>query len=149
MRILITGGDGEFCKHLVEQGKEHSYLTPSKEEADIRHYWKLDRYFYQHQNDFDYVIHAAGLSSPMYRHDINPRDSIEKNIIVFEIEVKNIAITKGPAVLRNAFINSVMEFPQVKYLKPTTSKIKFLDAVTSRPAVIPMPLKHNIINRIG
>ena len=50
MRILITGGDGEFCKHLVEQGKEHSYLTPSKEEADIRHYWKLDRYFYTHQS---------------------------------------------------------------------------------------------------
>ena len=36
MRILITGGDGEFCKHLVEQGKKHSFLTPTKKEADTK-----------------------------------------------------------------------------------------------------------------
>ena len=81
MRILITGGDGEFCKHLVEQGKEHSFLTPSKEEADIRHYWKLDRYFYQHQNDFDYVIHAGAITRPMVIHEDNPSLSIQTNIV--------------------------------------------------------------------
>ena len=81
MRILITGGNGEFCKHLVEQGKEHLFLTPSKEEADIRHYWKLDRYFYQHQNDFDYVIHAGAITRPMVIHEDNPSLSIQTNIV--------------------------------------------------------------------
>ena len=81
MRILITGGNGEFCKHLVEQGKEHLFLTPSKEAADIRHYWKLDRYFYQHQNDFDYVIHAGAITRPMVIHEDNPSLSIQTNIV--------------------------------------------------------------------
>ena len=35
MKILVTGGNGEFCKHLVEQGKDFSFLTPTKKEADI------------------------------------------------------------------------------------------------------------------
>ena len=61
-KILVTGGNGEFCKHLVEQGKDFSFLTPTKKEADIRHFWQLDRYFYQYQNDFDIVIHAAAVS---------------------------------------------------------------------------------------
>ena len=81
MRILITGGNGEFCKHLVEQGKEHSFLTPTKEEADISHYWQLDRYFYTHQFEFDIVIHAAAITRPMVIHEDNPSLSIQTNIV--------------------------------------------------------------------
>ena len=82
MRILITGGDGEFCKHLVEYGKyEHSFLTPTKKQADIRDYWKLDRYFYQFQNDFDCVIHAGAITRPMVIHEDNPSISIQTNIV--------------------------------------------------------------------
>ena len=82
MRILITGGDGEFCKHLVEYGKyEHSFLTPTKKQADIRDYWKLDRYFYQFQNDFDCVIHAGAITRPMVIHEDNPSLSIQTNIV--------------------------------------------------------------------
>ena len=80
-KILITGGDGEFCKHLVEQGKDFSFLTPSKKEADIRHFWQLDRYFYQHQNDFDIVIHAGAITRPMVIHEDDPKLSIKTNII--------------------------------------------------------------------
>ena len=81
MRILITGGDGEFCKHLVEEGKDCTFLTPTKKEADIRHYWNLDSYFYLHQNEFDYVIHAAAITRPMVIHEDNPTLSIKTNII--------------------------------------------------------------------
>ena len=81
MKILVTGGNGEFCKYLVEQGKEHSFLTPTKEEADIRHYWNLDRYFYSHQKEFDYVIHAAAITRPMVIHEDHPKLSIHTNII--------------------------------------------------------------------
>ena len=81
MKILVTGGNGDFCKHLVEQGKEHSFLTPTKKEADVRHYWQLDRYFYQHQNDFDIVIHAGAITRPMVIHEDDPKLSIKTNII--------------------------------------------------------------------
>ena len=81
MRILITGGDGEFCKHLVEQGKKHSFLTPTKKEADISDYCQLDRYFYEHQSKFDIVIHAAAITRPMVIHEDNPTLSIKTNII--------------------------------------------------------------------
>jgi dTDP-4-dehydrorhamnose reductase len=81
LKILITGGDGEFCKHLVEEGKDYTFLTPTKEEADIRHYWNLDSYFYAHQKEFDYVIHAAAITRPMVIHEDNPKLSIETNIV--------------------------------------------------------------------
>ena len=81
MRVLITGGNGEFCKHLVEQGKDFTFLTPTKNEADIRSYWNLDSYFYLHQNEFDYVIHAAAITRPMVIHEDNPPLSIQTNII--------------------------------------------------------------------
>ncbi len=81
MKILITGGNGEFCKHLVEQDKDCTFLTPTKEEADIRNYWRLDEYFYSHQNEFDYVIHAGAITRPMVIHEDNPPLSIQTNII--------------------------------------------------------------------
>ena len=81
MKILVTGGNGEFCKHLVEQGKEHSFLTPIKSELDVRSYWGIDQYFYRYHTNFDYVIHAGAITRPMVIHEDNPRLSIHTNII--------------------------------------------------------------------
>ena len=81
MKILVTGGNGEFCKHLVEQGKEHSFLTPAKSELDVRSYWGIDQYFYRYHTDFDYVIHAGAITRPMVIHEDNPTLSIKTNIV--------------------------------------------------------------------
>lgn len=82
MKILVTGGDGDFCKHLVKYGKKnHSFLTPTKKQADVRDYWKLDSYFYEYQNDFDSVVHAGAITRPMVAHENNPSLSIQTNII--------------------------------------------------------------------
>ena len=81
MKILITGGNGDFCKHLVKEGKDSTFLTPTKKEADIRDYWRLDEYFYTHQKEFDYVIHAGAITRPMVIHEDNPSLSIQTNII--------------------------------------------------------------------
>ena len=81
MKILVTGGNGEFCKHLVEQGKEHQILNPNKSELDVRSYWGSDRYFYTNNSEFDYVIHAGAITRPMVIHEDNPRLSIKTNII--------------------------------------------------------------------
>jgi dTDP-4-dehydrorhamnose reductase len=80
-KILITGGNGEFCKHLVELGKEHSFFTPVKSELDVRSYWGIDQYFYRYHTNFDYVIHAGAITRPMVIHEDNPRLSIHTNII--------------------------------------------------------------------
>ena len=81
MNILVTGGNGEFCRHLVEQGKEHSFLTPVKSELDVRSYWGIDQYFYRYNTNFDYVIHAGAITRPMVIHEDNPKLSIKTNII--------------------------------------------------------------------
>ena len=85
MKILVTGGNGEFCKHLVEQGKEHSFLTPLKQSMypglDVRDYWNVDWYFKQKQDEFDYVIHAGAITRPMVIHEDNPTLSIKTNIV--------------------------------------------------------------------
>ena len=81
MKILVTGGNGEFCKHLVEQGKEHQILNPNKSELDVRSYWGSDRYFYTNNSEFDYVIHAGAITRPMVIHEDNPTLSIKTNIV--------------------------------------------------------------------
>jgi dTDP-4-dehydrorhamnose reductase len=91
-KILVTGGNGEFCKHLVEQGKDHSFLTPPKDSVlqqpfprlcglDVRDYNNVDWYFNQKQNEFDYVIHAGAITRPMVIHEDNPTLSIKTNIV--------------------------------------------------------------------
>ena len=48
---------------------------------DVRDYWSLDSYFYQHQFKFDYVIHAGAITRPMVIHEDNPTLSIKTNIV--------------------------------------------------------------------
>lgn len=99
MKILVTGGNGEFCKHLVKNGKEHSFITPSKETMqppyiindrgieyvhsglDVRDFNNVDEYFKQNKNRFDCVIHAGAITRPMVIHEDNPTLSIETNIV--------------------------------------------------------------------
>ena len=66
---------------MVQQGKDCEFLTPTKKEADVKDYWNLDSYFYAHQKEFDYVIHAAAITRPMVLHEDNPPLSIKTNIV--------------------------------------------------------------------
>ena len=81
MKILVTGGQGEFAKQLVKHNSEHEILNPSKSELDVRSYRELDRYFYINNSEFDYVIHAGAITRPMVIHEDNPTLSIKTNII--------------------------------------------------------------------
>ena len=83
-KILITGGAGRFAQHiksLCESDENYKLLLPTKQDMDFRDLENCKRYFEEHKNDFDYVIHSGGLSSPMVRHKKYPTDSIQKNII--------------------------------------------------------------------
>ena len=81
MKILVTGGQGEFAKQLVKHNSEHQILNPTKSELDVRSYWDSDAYFYRYQKSFDYVIHAGAITRPMVIHEDNPTLSIKTNII--------------------------------------------------------------------
>ena len=82
-RILVTGGAGRFATNIKKYSKElgYSVLAPDRKQMNVINFWDCEKYFYANQFDFDYVIHAAGLSSPMRRHEENPTESIQKNII--------------------------------------------------------------------
>ena len=83
-KILITGGAGRFAQHIkkiCEGDENYKLLLPTKQDMDFRDLEYCKRYFEEHKNDFDYVIHSGGLSSPMVRHKKYPTDSIQKNII--------------------------------------------------------------------
>ena len=83
-KILITGGAGRFAHHIkkiCEGDENYKLLLPTKQDMDFRDLENCKRYFEEHKNDFDYVIHSGGLSSPMVRHKKYPTDSIQKNII--------------------------------------------------------------------
>ena len=82
-KILITGGKGNFATNLSHfaQKMNYSVLNPSKNEMDIRDYSNIDNYFNRFHPNFDYVIHAAALTTPMAQHKKEIKLSIETNII--------------------------------------------------------------------
>ena len=83
-KILITGGAGRFANHIKDickGNKNYKLLLPIKSEMDFRSLDNCEKYFEEHKNDFDYVIHSGGLSSPMIRHKKYPTLSIQTNII--------------------------------------------------------------------
>ena len=80
-KILVTGGEGEFAKQLVKHNPDCQILPPSKSECDVTSFWYMDRYFYNYQKDYDYVIHAGAITRPMVIHEEKPTLSIKTNII--------------------------------------------------------------------
>ena len=56
LKKLVTGGQGEFAKQLVKHNPDCQILTPSKSECDVTSFWYMDRYFYNYQKDYDYVL---------------------------------------------------------------------------------------------
>ena len=82
-KILITGGKGNFATKISHfaQKMNYSVLNPYKNEMDIRDYSNIDNYFNRFHPNFDYVIHAAALTTPMAQHKKEIKLSIETNII--------------------------------------------------------------------
>ena len=77
--ILVTGGDGRFCKILKKKNKIlNLYFTPKKEcnILDINSIEKVIK-----KVNPKIIIHCAGLSRPMKVHDKNISKSIDLNII--------------------------------------------------------------------
>jgi len=79
MRILITGGNGRFCKELKKFFFGRNIYYQSKKEFDILDYKKIISKLKKLK--INTLIHTAALSRPMILHDKDINKSIEKNII--------------------------------------------------------------------
>ena len=78
-RILITGSEGRFAKILKKKffGKNIFYMD--KKQLNILNYRQINKNIKKYK--IDILIHLAGLSRPMIRHEKNISDSINGNII--------------------------------------------------------------------
>ena len=77
--ILVTGGNGRFCKILKEKNKNLRLYCASKTECNILNIKSIDRIVKKLQPKI--IFHCAGLSRPMDIHEKNIIKSIDLNII--------------------------------------------------------------------
>tara|TARA_S200000501_G_C20651076_1_gene667498 strand:- start:39 stop:746 length:708 start_codon:yes stop_codon:yes gene_type:complete len=77
--ILVTGGNGRFCKILKEKNKNLRLYFANKKECNILDIKSIDRIVKKLKPKI--IFHCAGLSRPMDIHEKNILKSIDLNII--------------------------------------------------------------------
>ena len=77
--ILVTGGDGRFCKILKKKNKILNLYFTTKKECNILDINSIEKVIKKVNPKI--IIHCAGLSRPMKVHDKNISKSIDLNII--------------------------------------------------------------------
>lgn len=78
-RILITGSGGRFANILKKRFFGKNIFYKSKKQLNILNYQEINRNIKKHK--IGILIHLAGLSRPMIRHEKNISASINNNII--------------------------------------------------------------------
>jgi len=77
--ILVTGGDGNFCKILKKTKNNLSFYFASKKECNILDIKSLEKIVKKIKPKT--ILHCAALSRPMRIHEKNIKKSIDINII--------------------------------------------------------------------
>jgi|TARA_B100001093_G_scaffold347130_1_gene331708 dTDP-4-dehydrorhamnose reductase len=77
--ILVTGGEGRFCKKLEKSETQLKFYFANKKECNILNYKSLQKIVRKIKPDI--IMHCAGLSRPMSLHETNIEKSIDLNII--------------------------------------------------------------------
>ena len=77
--ILVTGGEGRFCKKLEKSETQLKFYFANKKECNILNYKSLQKVVRKIKPDI--IMHCAGLSRPMSLHETNIEKSIDLNII--------------------------------------------------------------------
>ena len=80
MKILVTGGNGMVGRNILEHPKanQHTLLSPSSAELNLRDYNAVDAYLKKHQPDF--IIHSAGLVGGIQANMARPVDFLVFNL---------------------------------------------------------------------
>ena len=77
--ILVTGGEGRFCKKLKESKTNLNFYFATKKECNILNPNSLEKIIKKIKPKI--IMHCAGLSRPMHVHQKNITKSIDLNII--------------------------------------------------------------------
>ena len=77
--ILVTGGDGRFCRILKKSRINLNFYFASKKECNILNLKSLEKVIKKIKPSI--IMHCAGLSRPMHIHEKNIKKSIDLNII--------------------------------------------------------------------
>ena len=77
--ILVTGGEGRFCKKLKKTKTKLNFYFATKKECNILNPNSLEKIIKKIKPSM--IMHCAGLSRPMNIHEKNIKKSIDLNII--------------------------------------------------------------------
>src|ERR1035438_1879915 len=77
--ILISGGNGTLGREILRINTDFKIDAPSRGEMDIEHLEQIENNIKRSKPDI--FLHCAGLTRPMIKHDQNPHQSIQLNII--------------------------------------------------------------------
>ena len=78
-KILITGSSSRFFRYLKNELESYQIDYPNKKKFDILKFNRMNNYV--NKKNFTHLIHIAGLSRPMSKHDNDINKSIDLNII--------------------------------------------------------------------
>jgi len=78
-KIVVTGGTGRFAKSLKKTKNKYNFIYPSKKALDITNPSSVFKFLKKTKPRA--VLHLAGLSRPMNKHEKNISHSINLNII--------------------------------------------------------------------
>ena len=106
--ILISGGNGEFAKALIQANKRYKIFAPAKNEMNILSQSSISNYI--SKKKIDYFIHAAAFTTPMKQHRIQMKKSIETNII----GSANVAISCMKKGVKLVYISTNFVYPGKK-----------------------------------
>ena len=78
-KIVVTGGSGRFAKSLKKTKSKYNFIYPSKKTLNITNINSILKFLKKTKPNA--VLHLAGLSRPMNKHENNIVHSINLNII--------------------------------------------------------------------
>ena len=78
-KIVVTGGSGRFAQSLKKIKSKYNFIYPSKKKLNIINENSI--YNFLKSNRPESVLHLAGLSRPMIKHENDLSQSINLNII--------------------------------------------------------------------
>ena len=78
-KILVTGGDGRFASELKKIKSNYNFFFLNKKKLNILKISSINKAIKNFKPNA--ILHLAGLSRPMIKHETNISDSINLNII--------------------------------------------------------------------
>ena len=78
-KIVVTGGSGRFAQSLKKIKSKYNFIYPNKKKLNITNTNSIFKFLKKTKPKA--VLHLAGLSRPMNKHEKNITESIKLNII--------------------------------------------------------------------